>query len=115
MVAILVAIIVAAYPRAFSGAITVSYHCSYHCTAAFDPSSLGHPHPSFPMCTLTATAYKAELQLAHKELMKQAQVNIVVSVAQTASMASHHHHHHCRRHYLHHLWIVSLADGFRYK
>jgi hypothetical protein len=72
------------------------------------------------MCTLTATAYKAELQLAHKELMKQAQVNIVVSVAQTASMASHHHHHHhhhhhCRCHYLYHLWIVSLADGFRYK
>ena len=52
---------------------------------AFDPSLA---HPAFPVCTLTATAYKAELQLYHAQLKEQAQVNIVASVAQMASMAS---------------------------
>ena len=52
---------------------------------AFDPSLA---HPAFPVCTLTATAYKAELQLHHAQLKEQAQVNIVASVARMASMAS---------------------------
>ena len=44
---------------------------------AFDPSLA---HPAFPVCTLTATTYKAELQLYHAQLKEQAQVNIVASV-----------------------------------